>query len=109
MHRRWAPATFALAKRRLLTVVVSFGTPSLTPLSTNGTCQLEKTESFAAFSAKCGSQRRYGVRYGGASGELRKPEDMRNVGLAGALSRPVMLSTKLAEEFETEVVAPQGD
>jgi hypothetical protein len=83
------------------------GTPSLTPLSTSGTCQLEKTERNARTDD-------FGWRFCFELGlhfwVWRKgitDNNSQNVGDIGARGSGTMLLTKRVRSSKTEVVAPR--
>ena len=60
--------------------ILILGTPGRTDLSTNWTCQLEKTENSRPKCRSAGYRHRPASRYGSLSAESRKLQHMPNVG-----------------------------
>ena len=78
------------------------GTPGRTELSTNGTCQPEKTENLAS---ECPRRATYTVRQAAAprSKENRKNRNMCQMfGIRVRFRDDAMLSTKVLGEFEVQ-------
>jgi len=81
--------------------------PSRTDLSTNGTCQLERTENLASKGTR---RERYTVRQQVTRRIEEKAKNRNTCQMFGITVRfrgDAMLSTKPTFEFELEVVAPQ--
>jgi hypothetical protein len=86
---------------------VQADTPALTPLSTNATCQLEKTEKTGPLAWRAGRFRRAPAGKFTHEGEPWKRENKPNVGVSGALSDRLDAVNKESEKLETRGVAPQ--
>ena len=83
------------------------GTPTRTRLSTNGTCQLEKTENLASKGTR---RARYAARQHFTPRIEEKAKNRNTCQMFGITVRfrgDAMLSTKVPCEFEANAVAPQ--
>jgi len=76
-------SVYMMAAAFLGSVSRSSGTPGRTRLSTNGTCQLEKTENAARKWPSGGGRRASPTASCSLSGRLRKPQHIQNVSDTG--------------------------